>query len=390
MAELGVRHYRFSISWSRVIPDGRGAVNEKGVDFYRRLCESLRANGITPHATLYHWDLPQALQDRYAGWQSREVVDDFGDYATAMVKRLGDHVTHWLTLNEMSSFHWGSYGVGKPGTFAPGVQLKTRQEQNQVLHHALLAHGQACQALRAAAPKKCSVGLAENFTAFVPVLEAAEHIAAARKAFVSSDHNGGILMPLLTGRYNETWLARQKEEAPKFTDADMRLIGQPLDVLGFNCYTGTYVRAVDNGAGYETVSDFEAYPHMNSKWLPIMPEAAYWGVRLVGEAAGKTRLPILITENGCPDGASPDANGNVLDTDRVMFLRGCLRSAQRAVAEGYPLIGYFPWSLMDNFEWTEGYNKRFGLIHTDYPTQRRVPKLSFRWYQEVIRQHRVV
>jgi beta-glucosidase len=391
MAELGVKHYRFSISWSRVMLEGRGAVNERGMDFYRRLCDALHARNITPHATLYHWDLPQGLQDRYAGWQSREVVNDFGDYATAVVKRLGDRVAHWLTLNEIASFcYWNGYGVGKPGSHAPGVQLKTRQEQWQVIHNALLAHGQACLAIRSATPQKCSVGVAECFTSCVPVIETPEHIAAARKAFVSDKLNGGILMPLLTGRYNVPWLAAQKEDAPKFTEADMKLIGQPLDMLGFNCYTGSYIRSAQNELGYEIIPKYEAYPRMNINWLEIVPEAVYWGVRMVGEAAGKRKLPIMVTENGCPDGAKPDASGNVLDTDRIMYLRAYLRNAQRAVSEGYPLIGYFPWSLMDNFEWAEGYNKRFGLMFTDYQTQRRVPKLSYRWYQEVIRQHRIV
>ncbi|WP_353267346.1 family 1 glycosylhydrolase, partial [Gemmatimonas sp.] len=187
MAELGVKHYRFSISWPRVIPDGRGVVNQKGLDFYKRLCDELRAHGITPHATLYHWDLPQALQDKYKGWQSREIVNDFADYATAMVTGLGDRVTHWMTLNEILTFSVVGYGVGNTAPHAPGIALARKKDQLQIIHHALLAHGRACQAIRAAAKGTCSVAIAENFSPYVPVVETPEHIEAARLAFTRTD-----------------------------------------------------------------------------------------------------------------------------------------------------------------------------------------------------------
>ncbi len=390
MAELGVKHYRFSISWSRVIPDGRGVVNERGLDFYCRLVDELRRHDITPHATLYHWDLPQALQDRYAGWQSREVVKDFADYATVVVSRLGDRVTHWITWNEIASFClWGGYNVGKPGNQAPGIKLNTQKEQWQVIHHALLAHGSACQAIRAASPGKCHVAVAENFTSTVPVIETPEHIAAARRAFVSRAPNANILMPMLTGQYNEKWLAAQKYQAPDIMDGDMKLIGQPLDALGFNCYSGTYVRAADNEVGYEVLPSFKNFPKADIDGKNVVPESIYWGVRHVGEAAGKPYLPVFISENGCPDGAPANAHGEVLDTDRIMFLRAYLCNLHRAVDEGYPVIGYFPWSLMDNFEWDEGFTKRYGLIHIDIVTQHRMPKLSYRWYQQVIHENRL-
>jgi len=390
MAELGVKHYRFSISWSRVVPDGRGVINEKGLDFYRRLVDELRRHGITPHATLYHWDLPQALQDRYAGWQSREVVKDFADYATVVASRLGDRITHWITWNEIASFClWGGYNVGKPGNQAPGIKLNTQKEQWQVIHHALLAHGSACQAIRAASSGKCNVAVAENFTSTVPVIEAPEHIVAARRAFVSRAPNANILMPMLTGRYNETWLAAQKDQAPDIMDGDMKLIGQPLDALGFNCYSGTYVRAADNEAGYEVLPSFKNFPKADIDGKNIVPESIYWGVRLVSEAAGRPKLPVFVSENGCPDGAPANAHGEMLDTDRIMFLRAYLRNLHRAVDEGYPVIGYFPWSLMDNFEWEEGFTKRYGLVHIDFITQQRTPKLSYHWYQQVIHENRL-
>jgi beta-glucosidase len=390
MAELGVKHYRFSISWSRVIPDGSGAVNEKGLDFYRRLVDELLQHDITPHATLYHWDLPQALQDRYAGWQSREVVNDFAHYATVVASSLGDRITHWITMNEIAAFCvWCGYHVGRPGEHAPGISLATQKDQWQLTHHALLAHGSACQAIRAASPEKCHLAVADNFTAYVPAIESPEHIAAAKRAFVSRTPNANILLPLLTGRYNETWLAEQKDQAPDIADGDMKLIAQRLDALGFNCYSGAYIRAANTKSGYEVIPRFEGFPKANMSWLDIVPESMYWGVRLVGEATGKPRLPIFISENGCPDGAGPDAQGDVFDTDRIMFLRGYLANLQRAQDEGYPVIGYFPWSLLDNFEWADGYSKRFGLVRTDYTTQQRIPKLSYHWYQQVIEESRL-
>jgi beta-glucosidase len=391
MADLGVKHYRFSLSWSRLIPDGRGAVNSKGVDFYRRLSEALLGHGITPHVTLYHWDLPQALQDRYRGWQSREVTRDFADYATVAAKSLGDLITHWMTLNEISCFAlWNGYHLGRPGHHAPGIELKTKKEQAQVVHHALLAHGLGCQAIRAASPAKCSVATAENFTSYVPIIETPEHIAAARRAFAVEQPNACILMPLLTGRYNETWLATLGDQAPDITDGDMKTIHQPLDALGFNCYSGTYVRAADNAAGYKLITMFDNFPKGNMSWLNIVPESIYWGVRMVGEAAGQKKLPVFISENGCADGATANDRHEVADVDRIMYLRAYLRNVQRLIEEGYPMVGYFPWSLIDNFEWAEGYTKRFGLVRVDYATQRRVPKLSFKWYQEVIRQNKLV
>jgi beta-glucosidase len=391
MADLGVKHYRFSLAWPRIIPDGRGAVNAKGVDFYKRLADCLLRHGITPHATLYHWDLPQALQDRYAGWQSREIVNDFGAYAAAVGKHLGDHIKDWITLNEIASFaRFCGYGVNQPGPHAPGISLKTTKDHVQITHHALLAHGIACQALRAASPRPCTVGAAENYTPFVPAIETPENMAAVHRAFVRDACNGGIIVPMLTGRYNDLWLADLGAEAPDIQAGDLALIHQPLDSLGFNCYSGSYVLAADTPKGYTVLPFFDAYPKGSMPWLNIVPESIYWGIRLLTDVLGRKDLPVYISENGCADGAKPDAMGEVADIDRVMYLRGYLRNVHRAITEGYPVIGYFPWSLMDNFEWGCGYAKRFGMIRVDYATQKRTPKLSYRWYQQVIRSNRVV
>jgi beta-glucosidase len=224
----------------------------------------------------------------------------------------------------------------------------------------------------------------------VPVIETADHISAARRAFTAEVPNACILIPLLTGRYDEAWLAAQGAQAPDIADGDMKTIHQPLDALGFNCYSGTYVRAAGNAAGYDLIPMFENFPKGNMPWLNIVPESIYWGVRMVGEAAGQKTLPVFVSENGCADGATANANHEVADVDRIMYLRAYLRSVRRLIAEGYPMVGYFPWSLMDNFEWAEGYTKRFGLARVDFVTQKRVPKLSFNWYQQVIRDNQIV
>lgn len=391
MADLGVKHYRFSIAWPRIIPDGRGAVNEKGLDFYKRLADCLLTNGITPHATLFHWDLPQALQDRYRGWQSREVVNDFGSYAEAVGKGLGDRITHWMIMNEISCFAFGvGYGVGHVPSHAPGIKLDTIKERSNISHHALLAHGKGCLALRATCAKKPNVGAAENYNAYVPVYETPENIEAARLAFLSDAANGSILSPMLTGRYSEQWLAQYGAQGPDMQDGDLKLIAQPLDSLGFNCYSGTYVRAASTPKGFETFPCFDAYPKGSMPWLNIVPEAIYWGLRMVTDALGCKDLPRFVSENGVADGAKPNAQGFVADIDRIMYYRQYLHNVHRALSEGYPVVGYFPWSLMDNFEWACGYSKRFGMTYVDFATQKRTPKLSYQWYQQVIRSGRVM
>ncbi|MEI6074562.1 MAG: GH1 family beta-glucosidase [Verrucomicrobiota bacterium] len=390
MAELGIKHYRFSISWPRVMPDGRGAVNEKGVDFYRRLTDTLLKHAITPHATLFHWDSPQALEDLYGSWRSREMAKDFAEYCSQTVKRLGDRITNWMTNNEIYCFTYMGYEVSKTPPHAPGTIVKTRKEVLQTVHHALLAHGLGCQAIRAATPKPASVSLVVNFDSYVPVIETPENIEAARRAFVAEEHNGTVLVPALTGAYNPTALAALGANAPDIQDGDLKTIAQPLDVLGYNIYTGNYVRAAANARGYEILPLPREYPKMIMPWLNFVPESLYWGVRMISEALDKTNLPVVISENGCATDDHVTAGGEVFDLSRVMFLRSYLRNAQRAVSEGYPLKGYLHWSLMDNFEWSWGYTRRFGITHVDYATQKRTPKQSFRWYQKTISENRVV
>jgi len=390
MAELGIKHYRFSISWPRVVPDGRGAVNAKGIDFYKRLVDTLRDHGIRPHATLFHWDSPQALEDRYGSWRSREMARDFADYCTAVVSHLGDRVTDWMTINEIFCFTYMGYGVGSTPQHAPGTVVARKKDVQQTVHHALLAHGLGCQAIRAASPVPCKVALVTNCDTFVPVVETPENIAAAKKAFLAEEHNGTVIVPALTGKYGQEVLESLGKEAPEIREGDMEIIGQPLDVLGINLYTGNYVRAAENSRGYEILRMPESYPKMHMPWLNLVPESMYWAVRLVGEAIGKKDLPLVISENGCATEDQMSGSGEVFDLERVLYLRSYLRQASRAVAEGYPLKGYFQWSLLDNFEWSCGYEKRFGLVHVDFQTQKRTPKQSYRWYQQVIREGRVM
>lgn len=390
MAALGIKHYRFSIAWSRILPDGRGKVNEAGVDFYRRLADSLLAQGITPHATLFHWDSPQALEDLYGSWRSREMAKDFADYATVVVSRLGDRIKHWMTINEIHCFTHIGYGVGEVPPHAPGTVVDQLKEVWQTSHHALLAHGLACQAIRAATPTPCSVALVDNFVPTVPIAESPEHIAAAQKAFHVFSTNGGLVEPALTGAYSSALLEQLGKNAPDIQDGDLKIIHQPLDAFGFNNYFASYVRAIDREPGYEFLDFPKSYPKLHMPWLFLTPDSTYWGIRHISETLKRPDLPIYITENGCAVEDELTPNGEVLDTDRILFLRQYLRSAHRAINEGYPLKGYFVWSLLDNFEWAWGFDRRFGITYVDYATQQRIPKASAHWYAECIRQNRVV
>lgn len=389
MVELGIRHYRFSIAWPRILPDGRGSVNEAGIDFYKRLLDCLEQAGITPHCTLFHWDSPQALEEQYGSWQSREMAQDYADYVSAVVQRLGDRITHWITLNEIACFTQLGYGVNQNPPHAPGTQVRSRKEVWQTSHHALLAHGLGCQAIRAASPVPCSVSLVDNLCVPVPLIETPEGIAAAQAGFHTCGWNGGIIFPAVTGNYSPAFLEELGADVPEIQSGDLDIIHQPLDALGLNLYTGTYVRP-SGDRGYEFLPFPSGYPRLNMPWLQLVPDCIYWGIRHVSETLNRPDLPIFITENGCAAQDELTPEGEVLDSDRILYLRQHLHSADRAIQEGYPLQGYFLWSLMDNFEWAWGYDRRFGLLYIDYPSQRRIPKSSFHWYAECIRQNRVV
>jgi beta-glucosidase len=379
MKNLGLHAYRFSVSWSRIFPEGTGAHNPKGLDFYNRLVDELLAAGIQPWMTLFHWDLPQALESRFGGWESKECAHAFADYAAFMATHLGDRVAGIYTINEFSCFLDKGYGTEEED-FAPGKHT-SRKVLNQARHHAVYAHGLAVQAIRAASPRPVRVGLAENALPSIPILETPEHIAAAREAF--REKNGMFLTPIFEGAYHPAYLEDQGSDAPVFTEEEMRIIATPLDFLGLNVYAGNYVRYDPDAArGWADVTPDESYPRMHIYWLTIAPSVLYWSPR---HAADLWNPPaIYITENGCPSPDQPDENNAIMDTDRVMFLQNYMMHAHRCAAEGYPLKGYFLWSLMDNFEWALGYTKRFGIYYTNYQTLERLPKLSAQYYKQVI------
>ena len=378
LKHLGVSAYRMSISWSRVFPTGKGEPNAKGLDYYSRVVDELLAQKITPYVTLFHWDLPAALE---GGWQSRDTSKAFGEYAAYVTKHLGDRVKHWMTTNEFVCFTDLGY---KDGKFAPGLKLGAK-EVNQVRHHGILAHGLGVQAIRANTPSGTQVGLAENTSVYVPVIETEAHIAAARKA--TRDGAESFLAPLMEGKYPAGYLEREGANAPKVEPGDMAAIGSKLDFVGLNVYTADYVEADGSTKGYAIVPRPTSYPHMTSPWIEVTPECTYWTIRNVTELWHPKA--IFITENGCSSDDVPNAAGAIEDTDRVMYLRNHIENVQRAAAEGYPIKGYFLWSLLDNFEWCDGYSKRFGIHYVDFKTQKRTPKLSAEWYRNVIARNAV-
>jgi beta-glucosidase len=381
--ELGAKAYRFSIAWPRVFPEGTGAPNPKGLDFYNRLVDELLANGIEPFATLYHWDLPQALQDRYGGWQSRDTSKAFADYAGYVAERISDRVKRIFTINECARLVFAGYGFGMD---APGLTLSPR-ELNQVRHHVALGHGLAVQAVRAHGRTGTKVGPAENIEVCIPAIETPANIRAAEIA--TRELNAGYLTAILEGKYTDAFLAYAGANAPKFTAEDLRIISSPIDFLGLNIYVPHhYVVAGENGGGFALLPFAATYPHMDSSWLRIGPEAMYWAPRYAAKLWNVKS--IYITENGtsAPDQPTPD--GKVYDVDRIMYLRNYLTQLNRATSEGVPVHGYFLWSLMDNFEWVDGYEKRFGLYRVDFQTQRRTPKLSASFYREVISRNAVM
>jgi beta-glucosidase len=382
MKALAVTAYRFSISWPRIFPQGTGAPNPKGLDFYDRLLDNLLANGIAPFPTLYHWDLPQALQDR-GGWERRDTAEAFAAYAGYVAEKLSDRVRHFFTLNECAVFVELGHGSG---VFAPGLKLPPVR-LNQVRHHALLAHGLAVQAIRARSRAGTQTGPAENVSVCVPVVETPEHIAAAELA--TREHNAPYLTAIMEGRYRESFLAAAGADAPKVADDDMNVIATPVDFVGINVYLpGSYISASDTAPGFVSVPFPAKHPTMNSSWLKIGPEALYWGPRNMAKVWNVS--DIYITENGCSATDVPAADGRVYDTDRIMFLRSYLTQLQRATSDGVPVRGYFHWSLMDNFEWVDGFGTRFGLLYVDYATQQRTPKLSASFYREVAARNRLV
>lgn len=375
MQELGVKAYQFSVSWSRIFPEGTGTPNPRGWDYYDRMIETLLQAGVEPYCTLYHWDLPQTMMT-VGGWQSQDTAKAFADYSAVAARHLSDRVKNFITISEIGQLVDGGY---RYGTDAPGLKL-TNAQVAQVNHNVLLGHGLAVRAVRANARPGTRLGIADNCVSTCPVIETPDNIEAARIAF--REENARSLTAMQEGRYTELYLKSLGADAPQFTAGEMEIIGTPLDFTGVNIYEPTWVRASAKAPGYEIVDMPKSYPRMAAAWLEFGPSGMYWSPKHVQELWGVKE--IYITENGTASLDVPTGDGEVLDVDRVLFLRSYLAQLQRATSEGVPVKGYFLWSLIDNYEWSDGYAMRFGITYVDYKTQKRTVKLSGEFYKDVI------
>ncbi|MEV4470982.1 GH1 family beta-glucosidase [Nonomuraea sp. NPDC049504] len=372
MADLGVNAYRFSIAWPRVLPDGAGAVNGRGLDFYDRLVDALLAAGVQPVPTLFHWDLPQALEDR-GGWLNRDVAELFADYAGVVGARLADRVPLWITLNE--PFVHMAFGYAM-GLHAPGHALMTGALP--AAHHQLLAHGRAVAALRAAGARQ--VALTNNCTPVWPASSREQDVRAAEAYDIL--HNRLFTDPVLTGAYPD--LSAYTGDLDFVRDGDLETVSAPIDALGVNYYNPTRIAApTDEGLPF-TNAGITGHPTTAFGW-PVVPDGLRELLTGLKSRYGAALPPILVTENGCSQPDVPGPDGTIDDADRIAFLDGHIAALRRAMDEGVDVRGYFVWSLIDNFEWAEGYHQRFGLVHVDHATQRRTPKRSYHWYRDFLR-----
>jgi beta-glucosidase len=370
MAALGVDAYRFSIAWPRVIPDGRGRVNTRGLDFYDRFVDELLGSGIQPYVTLYHWDLPQALEDR-GGWTERDTAEAFAEYTWVVARRLGDRVRHWITINEPWVVSWLGYGLGE---HAPG----RANEADAVVagHHVLLAHGLAVEVLRREVPE-ADVGITIDL---IPMHARSGSSADSDAARLEDEmRNRWFLDPVLVGEYPSRALERFAGLLPAEAGADLATISRPLDFLGVNYYRRHVVQA-DPASGGPAVIPPEGGEFTANGW-EVYPDALY---ELLLRLRDEYDVPPLyITENGASF-ADERSNGHVDDPRRSSYIARHLDAVSRALAAGVPVAGYFVWSLLDNFEWTQGYSQRFGLVYVDFETLERVPKASYAWYRDFI------
>ncbi len=397
MKELGVGSYRFSVAWPRIQPEGKGPANQAGLDFYRRLVDGLHARNIEPTLTLYHWDLPQALEDE-GGWCERDTTDRFAEYVDLVARSLGSDVERWITLNEPWCSAWLGYGVGR---HAPGVKdIGLAVAAN---HHLLLAHGKGVEVLRDAIPD-AKVGITLNLGVHRPGTDNELDVAAARRA--DGNLNRLFLDPLFRGAYPEDMLAHYVASKPGFdvvNDGDLEVISRPLDFLGVNYYfPGTIMDATRANearvAGYgvplgEQFPDLKVLsletPGTETTSMGWEVDASGLTELLVRVKNEYTELPIYITENGAAFDDYVDPNGKVLDHDRVQYLQEHISAVHDSIESGVNVQGYFVWSLLDNFEWALGYSRRFGVVWVDFPTGSRLPKESFRWYASTVKANAV-
>lgn len=382
MREIGLTAYRFSISWPRILPQGTGTVNAKGLDFYSKLVDSLLEAGIEPFVTLFHWDYPYSLYRR-GGWLNDESSNWFSDYTKVVVDRLSDRVSHWMTLNEPQVFVCLGHQMG---IHAPALKLDW-PDLLRITHNVLLSHGKSVQTIRANARKPAQVGFAPAGKYLAPVTDDERNVEAARNRMFACPtkdlwSNSWWLDPMFRGAYPEDGMRTFADALPPIRSADMETISQPLDFFGMNLYQGTFVRADRSGAavdvGFET-----GHPMTAFAWY-VVPEVLYWATKFFYERYAK---PIYVTENGLSNLDWVSLDGKVHDPQRIDFTHRYLKELSRAADDGVEVGGYFHWSLMDNFEWAQGYKERFGLIYVDYSSQKRILKDSAHWYGSVIREN---
>ncbi len=378
MKNLGVHGYRLSLAWPRIQPTGVGQPNEKGLDYYDRLIDSLLEAKITPWVTLFHWDYPLDLYHR-GGWLNPDSPKWFADYTQIVVDRLGDRVGHWFTQNEPQCY----IGLGLwNGIHAPGDKLRWA-EILLAAKHSLLAHGLSVQAIRANSKITAKIGMAPVGSTYVPATDSPADIEAAKSLMFAADQrtpwtNTLWMDPVLKGVFPQDLLEAFPDEVPEITDADLKTMHQPVDFFGVNTYQGDVIRAGENGP--EKVAREIGYPQTAIRW-PIQANCLEWGAKFFYE---RYNLPIVVTENGMAGLDWVSLDGQCHDPQRIDYLHRHLLGLKKAADDGVPVDGYFQWSLMDNFEWAEGYSQRFGLVHVDYNTQKRTPKDSYHWYKEVI------
>ena len=379
MKEIGLKSYRFSISWPRVIPDGIGKVNEKGLQFYSDLADALLENGIEPMITLYHWDLPQALYEK-GGLKNPDFPLWFEEYARVVGRRLSDRVKYWLTFNEPQIF----IGLGMHmGALAP---FERNDEDTLMLisRHFFLAHGRAVSALRQEGKQPLKIGLAPTGDVFLPENDSPEAVEKARRASFAMER-GSFTMgnswwadSIFLGRFSEDAEKLFGDKLPRFTGEEWDVIAQPLDFYGFNVYQGS-TRFPAPADGYEENS-YQGCPRTMVKWN-VTPQVLYYSPKFLYERYGK---PVIITENGMAGMDWVSLDGRVHDMQRIDFLNRYLLALHRVIEDGVPVLGYHHWSIMDNLEWASGYDPRFGMIYVDYRTQKRTLKDSALWYSRVI------
>ena len=374
MQEIGLKYYRFSISWPRVIPDGTGNVNHKGIEFYKKLIRLLKNASIEPLVTLYHWDLPYELY-KQGGWQNKNSVDWFAEYTRVVIDNFSDEVRYWLTFNEPNCFIGLGYETGVHAPF-----LKDKDALYHCSKNVMMAHAKAVQVIRENAKLPPVIGFAPTGPIYLPQGQSQDEIEKARNLTFSNKVNGAFSVgwwidPVILGK-NPIGLEEYFQK-PLFNDKELELVKTPLDFLGFNIYLGTGEQRTGQ---YYADNESVGCPRNSLGW-PITPDCMYWAIKFLEDRYG---LPLLITENGMCNLDFIMSDGKVHDPQRIDYIRKHLKAALKAVDEGYELLGYMYWSIMDNYEWAEGYDPRFGLIYVDYTTMKRTLKDSALWYKEVI------